>query len=198
MKRVSNAQSIYKSKKSTSQLLNDLNKGLKIARQRLRTLKKSGLSSSEFYQNNKDNFKEIKVGKNRLNISKELAKVNQFLNAKSSTPKGLLRAEKQFIEVFNERYGDNILNEKNVRIFQGFMKMYKEKYQDQVNLPSDIIVNAFIQSERLKISPKDILDNLETFAKYEEEISNMNLEDMFDNGVIDKRRRFKLSDYLSK
>ena len=122
--------------------------------------------------------------------------MNKFLNAKSSTPKGLKESELQFIEVINRNFGEDILNKKNVREFQKFMKIYKDKYADQTNLSSDKVVDVFKEAERLKINKKDMLENIELFIEKEEELSNMGVEDMFEDGVIDKRRRFKLDDYL--
>lgn len=199
MKKVSNAQQLYKSQKTTNQLKNVLKQSLKSVQSKLSKLKSSGMSRSEFYQENKNKFNDDileNVGSNRLKISKELAKVNRFLNAKSSTPQGLRKAEKQFIEVMNERYGEDLLNKNNVRDFQKYMKQFKEMYGEQSQLDSDKVVDSFKEAERLKINKKDMLMNLELFIENEEDISNMELEDMFDDGKIDKRRRFKLDDYL--
>lgn len=199
MKKVSNAQQLYKSKKTTNQLKNTLKQSLKSVQSRLSKLKSSGLSRSEFYQENKNKFNDDileNVGNNRLKITKELAKANRFLNAKSSTPQGLRKAEKQFIEVMNERYGEDLLNKNNVRDFQKYMKQFKEMYGEQSQLDSDKVVDSFKEAERLKINKKDMLMNLELFIENEEDISNMELEDMFEDGKIDKRRRFKLDDYL--
>lgn len=199
MKKVSNAQQLYKSKKTTNQLKNTLKQSLKSVQSRLSKLKSSGLSRSEFYQENKNKFNDDileNVGNNRLKITKELAKANRFLNAKSSTPQGLRKAEKQFIEVMNERYGEDLLNKNNVRDFQKYMKQFKEMYGEQSQLDSDKVVDSFKEAERLKINKKDMLMNLELFIENEEDISNMELEDMFEDGKIDKRRRFKLDNYL--
>ena len=199
MKKVSNAQQLYKSQKTTNQLKNTLKQSLKSVQSRLSKLKSSGLSRSEFYQENKNKFNNDileNVGNNRLKITKELAKANRFLNAKSSTPQGLRKAEKQFIEVMNERYGEDLLNKNNVRDFQKYMKQFKEMYGEQSQLDSDKVVDSFKEAERLKINKKDMLMNLELFIENEEDISNMELEDMFEDGKIDKRRRFKLDDYL--
>lgn len=209
MKKTSNAQMLYKSDLTTKQLQKELMKGMKEAKKRMENLRKSGLSKSDFYQSNKKDFIDTPFGKiaknetafpfgnlNRLNTSKELAKVNRFLNSKSSTPKGLKKAEKDFIQAINENFGEEILNEKNVREFQKFMKMYKEKYAEQTNISSDKVVDAFKEAERLKISKKDMLENIELFIEKEEELSKMELEDVFEGGKIDRRRRFKLDDYL--
>ncbi len=196
-KKLSNAQLIYKQDKSTGELRKELTASLKVAKEKMRKLKEKGLSKSEFYQEHKKDFENVNLkSNNRLNLSKELARVNQFLNSKSSTPKGLKQAEKNLIEVINEKYGD-MLNEKNVRDFQRFMKMYRDKYEEQVKLDSDKVVDAFKEAERLKISKKDMLENIEAFIENEEELQDMDLEDMFEDGKIDKRRRFKLEDYLS-
>lgn len=199
MKKLSNTQQIYRSDKTTKELKGQLSRALKSARNRMSKLKSAKLSKSEFYQSHKKDFKEdilYKVGNNRLKLSKELAKVNQFLNSKSSTPSGLKKSERQFIEVMNERYDDKFLNKKNVREFQKFMKEFKELYGEQSQLDSDKAVDSFKEAERLKINKKDMLENLELFIENEEDISNMNLEDMFEDGKIDKRRRFNLDDYL--
>lgn len=199
MKKVSNAQQLYKSKKTTNQLKNALKQSLKSVQSRLFKLKSNRMTRSEFYQENKNKFNyDIleNVGNNRLKITKELAKANRFLNAKSSTPQGLRKAEKQFIEVMNERYGEDLLNKKNVRDFQKYMKQFKAMYGEQSQLDSDKVVDSFKEAERLKINKKDMLLNLELFIENEEDISNMEIEDMFEDGKIDKRRRFKLEDYL--
>ena len=199
MKRLTNTQRIYKSNKTTKQLKKQLSKALDMARSRMAKLKSAKLSKSEFYQEHKNDFKKDvleNVGFNRLNISKELSKVNRFLNAKSNTPQGLRKAEKQFIEVMNERYGEDLLNKNNVRDFQRYMKQFKEMYGEQSQIDSDKVVDSFKEAERLKINKKDMLMNLELFIENEEDISNMDLEDMFENGKIDRRRRFKLDDYL--
>lgn len=199
MKKVSNAQQLYKSKKTTNQLKNALKQSLKSVQSRLSKLKSNRMTRSEFYQENKNKFNyDIleNVGNNRLKITKELAKANRFLNAKSSTPQGLRKAEKQFIEVMNERYGEDLLNKKNVRDFQKYMKQFKAMYGEQSQLDSDKVVDSFKEAERLKINKKDMLLNLELFIENEEDISNMEIEDMFEDGKIDKRRRFKLEDYL--
>ena len=197
MKKLSNAQLIYRQNKTTSQLKSELRRGLKVAQSRMQKLKSAKLTKSEFYQEHKKDFENINLDtNNRLNISKELAKVNQFLNSKSSTPKGLVQAEKRLIETINDKYGEDILNNKNVRSFQKFMKMYREKYQEQANIPSDKIVDAFKHAERLKINKKDMLDNLELFIENEEELESMSIEDLFEDGKVDKRRVFKLTDYL--
>ena len=199
MKKVSNAQQLYKSQKTTNQLKSALKQSLRSAQSRLSKLKSSKLTKSEFYQENKNKFNDDileNVGSNRLKITKELAKVNRFLNAKSSTPQGLRKAEKQFIEVMNERYGEDLLNKNNIRDFQKYMKQFKEMYGEQSQIDSDKVVDSFKEAERLKINKKDMLMNLELFIENEEDISNMELEDMFEDGKIDKRRRFKLDDYL--
>lgn len=199
MKRLTNTQLIYKSKKTTEQLKKQLSKALDMARSRMVKLKSAKLSKSEFYQEHKKDFgKEVleNVGFNRLNISKELSKVNRFLNSKSSTSEGLLKAEEDFIDVMNERYGEAFLNKKNVRAFQRFMKDFKAMYGEQTQIDSDKVINAFKESERLKINKKDMLENLELFIENEEHIKSMNLEDVFEDGKIDKRRRFKVEDYL--
>lgn len=199
MKRLTNTQLIYKSKKTTEQLKKQLSKALDMARSRMSKLKSAKLSRSEFYQEHKNDFKKDvleNVGFNRLNISKELSKVNKFLNSKSSTPEGLLKAEEDFIEVMNERYGEPFLNKKNVRAFQRFMKDFKAMYGEQTQIDSDKVVNAFKESERLKINKKDMLENLELFIENEEHIKSMNLEDLFKDKKVDKRRRFKVEDYL--
>lgn len=199
MKRLTNTQLIYRSKKTTEQLKKQLSKALEMSRSRMSKLKSAKLSRSEFYQEHKNDFKKDvleNVGFNRLNIAKELSKVNRFLNSRSSTPKGLLQAEEDFINVMNERYGDNFLNKKNVRAFQRFMKDFKAMYGEQTQIDSDKVINAFKESERLKINKKDMLENLELFIENEEHIANMTLEDLFNDKKIDKRRRFKVEDYL--
>lgn len=199
MKRLTNIQLIYRSKKTTEQLKKQLSKALEMARNRMLKLKSAKLSRSEFYQEHKNDFKKDvleNVGFNRLNIAKELSKVNRFLNSRSSTPKGLLQAEEDFINVMNERYGDEFLNKKNVRAFQRFMKDFKAMYGEQTQIDSDKVVNAFKESERLKINKKDMLENFELFIENEEHIANMTLEDLFKDKKIDKRRRFKVEDYL--
>lgn len=199
MKKPTNTQKIYRSDESTKGLMKLLKVAMKNARKKLDTLKKFGLSNTEFFQEHKKDFNESildNVGKNRLKISKELAKTNRFLNSKSSTPKGLKKAEKQFIEVMNERYGEDLLNEKNVRDFQKYMKMYKSMYGEQSQIDSDKVVDSFKEAERLRINKKDMLLNLELFIENEEDISNMELDDMFEDGKIDKRRRFKFDDYF--
>lgn len=199
MKKLSNTQQIYRSNKTTKQLKSQLKTALKSARSRMAKLKSARLSKSEFYQEHKNDFQEEileRVGFNRLKLSKELAKVNQFLNAKSSTPKGLKEAEKDFIEKINEKFDEEFLNEKNVRNFQKFMKEFKEKHGEQDGLDSDKAVDAFKEAERLQISKKDIIDNIELFIENEEHIANMKLENIFKDDNIDRRRRFKVEDYL--
>lgn len=199
MKKLSNTQQIYRSDKTTKELKSQLSRALKSARNRMSKLKSAKLSRSEFYQEHKNDFKKDvleNVGFNRLNIAKELSKVNRFLNSKSSTPKGLLQAEEDFINVMNERYGDKFLNKKNVRAFQRFMKDFKAMYGEQSQIDSDKVVDAFKEAERLKINKKDMLENLELFIENEEHIANMTLEDLFKDKKIDKRRRFKVEDYL--
>lgn len=199
MKRLTNTQLIYRSKKTTEQLKKQLSKAMDMARSRMSKLKSAKLSRSEFYQEHKNDFKKDvleNVGFNRLNIAKELSKVNRFLNSRSSTPKGLLQAEEDFINVMNERYGDEFLNKKNVRAFQRFMKDFKAIYGEQSQIDSDKVVDAFKEAERLKINKKDMLENLELFIENEEHIANMTLEDLFKDKKIDKRRRFKVEDYL--
>jgi len=198
MKKLSNAQLIYRQGKTTSQLKSELRRGLKVAQSRMQKLKSAKLTQSEFYQEHKKDFVDVNLDtNNRLNISKELAKVNQFLNSKSSTPKGLLEAEQDFIDIINTRFKKKILNSKNVRRFQRFMRMYKDKYQDQTNIPSHKVVDAFVESERLQISQADILANLEEFAENEEKLKKLKVENLFNNGVIDGRRRFTLEDYIN-
>lgn len=199
MKKSSNTQQIYRSDKTTKELKYQLSRALKSARSRMNKLKSAKLSRSEFYQEHKNDFKESildDIGFNRLNISKKLSKVNRFLNSKSSTPEGLLKAEEDFINVMNERYGDEFLNKKNVRAFQRFMKDFKAMYGEQSQIDSDKVVDAFKEAERLKINKKDMLENLELFIENEEHIANMTLEDLFKDKKIDKRRRFKVEDYL--
>lgn len=193
-----NAQEILKSDRSTRSLRLELEKSFKMAQERMNRLKEAGLSKSEFYREHRKDFKELEAG-NRLEISKELARVNRFLNAKSSTVKGLKEAEAQFIEAINKTMGEDYINANNVRRFQAFMNEYKDKYQEQTNIQSDTVVDAFLESERLMISKSDMLANLELFAEYKAELKNLTPEDILPDGAkLDRRRRFKLDDYFTE
>lgn len=200
MKRKTNAQDIMKSLDDTAKMRRELRRKGEIARKRMQELLNQGFGKAEFFINNKEYydspFGKMPMPNSRKDIAKELAKMNRFLNSKSSTPKGLKESELKFIEAINNNFGEDILNEKNVRDFQKFMRLYREKYADQTQIDSDKVVDAFKEAERLKINKEDILANIELFIEKEEELSNMNLEDMFEDGVIDRRRRFKLDDYL--
>lgn len=195
--RITNAQEIYKSSISTRKLIKELESSFKMAQRRMQRLKKAGLSKSEFYREHRKDFIELDVGRRRLEVSKELAMVNRFLSSKSSTVKGLKEAERQYIQTINEKVMfDNVLNEKNVRSFQAFMKEYYDKYVEQSELQSDIVIEAFVEAERLQLSKKDLLANLDMFNKYKEKIKNLKVEDFLQEGEkLDKRRRFKLSEY---
>ena len=50
------------------------------------------------------------------------------------------------------------------------------KYQEQANIPSDKIVDAFKHAERLKINKKDMLDNLELFIENDKNNQTFTIE----------------------
>ena len=195
--RASSAQEIMESGMSTRKMVSEYNRLSKMANARLERLERAGLESSEFYQEHKAGFGPLDTIF-RKNIAKELAELNRFLNAQSSTISGLRKSREDLIDVMNKRFGDGEtgpFNEENIDRFSRFMKEYRDKYKEQLNLASDKAVDLFLAKERLQLSEKDLWRNVDTFLDYEEELASMSVED-----VLGRRKnvgqRFKISTYL--
>lgn len=196
--RASSAQEIMESGMSTRKMRSEYNRLSKMANARLDRLSRAGLEASEFYQEHKAGFGPLDTT-GRKNIAKELAELNRFLNAQSSTISGLRESRKDLIDVMNKQYGDGEgggpFNEENIDRFSKFMKEYRDKYKEQLNLASDKAVDLFLAKERLQLSERDLWRNVDTFLDYEEELESMSVED-----VLGRRKnvgqRFKISTYL--
>ena len=194
----SNAQSIMKSKRATDLLKKDLTRRNEEANRRLGELKEAGFSDSQFYQNHKRGFKDAKY-MDRADISKRLAKVNQFLNAKSSTVAGIKKARRDTIKALNESNKVPVkITEKNLNKFLDFMNYYHNNVEKQTKIPSDFIVEMFSLHEKLHINLKDLMENMDEVANFKHELDKMKLEDMFPDGKVDNRVRFKVADYLDR
>lgn len=194
-----NAQAVSKSRRSTYQLRKSLEARINKANERLEKLKQAGYGESQFYQTHKKGFKMPRSGNpSRQELSKSLAEVNRFLSSKSSTVRGMKQARKEQLERLSTSPNvSGLVNEKNLDKFNKFMQYYRDHVQSQTKLPSDFVANdLFGMSERLKINPQDLLDNIEDVTQFYHVLQDMSLEDMFPDGKIDKRRRFKVQDYL--
>lgn len=193
-----NAQKIAKSGRSTGQLQQDLVRRTEEANRRLGELKEAGFSNSQFYQEHKKGFKVPKY-QDRVDTSKRLAKVNQFLNAKSSTVAGIKKARRDTIKALNESERVPVkITEKNLNKFLQFMDYYHNNVEKQTKIPSDFIVEMFGLHEKLHINLKDLMENMDEVANFKHELDKMKLEDMFPNGKVDNRVRFKVADYLDR
>lgn len=194
----SNAQKIAKSSRSTGQLQQDLVRRTEEANRRLGELKEAGFSNSQFYQEHKKGFKVPKY-QDRADTSKRLAKVNQFLNAKSSTVAGIKKARRDTIKALNESERVPVkITEENLNKFLQFMDYYHNNVEKQTKIPSDFIVEMFGLHEKLHINFKDLMENMDEVANFKHELDKMKLEDMFPNGKVDNRVRFKVADYLDR
>lgn len=194
-----NAQEIYKTSKSRTsyQMKKSLESRMRQANERLSELKEAGFGQTQFYQEHKKGFKMPKQKMTRQEMSKKMAEVNRFLNAQSSTVSGMKRARKEELEKLKESKVSGLINEGNLDKFNKFMKYYRERADKQTKIPSDFVAtNLFDLSERLKIRPQDIIDNMEEVMSFYHVLEDMSLEDMFPEGKIDRRRRFTVADYL--
>ena len=195
-----NAQKIAKSSRSTGQLRQDLIRRTEEANRRLGELKEAGFSQTQFYQDHKQGFKVPKY-QDRADTSKRLAKVNQFLNAKSSTVSGIKKARRDTLKHLreSERMPEGVeITEKNLDKFLQFMDYYHNNVEKQLKIPSDFAVEMFGLHEKLHINFEDLMKNMEEVASFKHELDKMNLEDMFPEGKIDNRVRFKVADYLDR
>lgn len=194
-----NAQSIMKSKRATDLLKKDLTRRTEEANRRLGELKEAGFSDSQFYQNHKRGFKDARY-LDRADISKRLAKVNQFLNAKSSTVAGLKKARRDTIKALNESERVPVkITEQNLNKFLQFMDYYHNNVEKQMKIPSDFIVEMFGLHEKLHIDFMDLMKNMDEVAHFQHVLKDMKFEDMFpDKESIDTKRRFKVADYLDR
>ena len=199
-----NAQDIMKSDMTSQAMRKNLVSAQKEAKKRMDALKKAGCEFTDFYQNHKTDFREVPFG--RENMAKELARTNQFLQAKQSRVKGMKQASSELLELYNVNFfgyikgdspeSDPHLTEKSLPRFQSFMRYYKENIKKQTNIQSDVVVEAFLLAEKLHISHKDMLNNIDLFADYQKQLESMELKDMFPDGKVDNRYRFKLGDYM--
>lgn len=170
---------------------------MKQANERLEKLKEEGFTQSQFYQEHRKGFKMPKQDMTRQELSKKIAEVNRFLNAQSSTVTGIRRARKEELEKLKESKVAGLVDEGNLDKFNKFMQYYRERANKQTKAPSDFVAtNLFDLSERLKIRPQDIINNMDEVMSFYHVLEEMSLEDMFPDGKIDRRRRFTVADYL--
>lgn len=183
---------------SSRNIRNALQKAQKQALSRMEALKNAGYEQSEFYKAHRTDFKEVPFGKE--NMAKELAMTNRFLASESSDVEKIASVREQTVKKFNKSlFGDESdgpINMENLDRFTDFMRFYRENIKRQTNLQSDTVVDAFLLAEKLHISHKDILTNLDLFSDYQKELQSMELEDMFPDGKVDNRYRFKVGDYI--
>ena len=199
--RETNAQTIASSTWSASRITNEYERAAKMARGRLERLKNAGYEASEFYQEHKDDFQGLQ-GIGRMNYAKQLAEINRFLNADSSTVGGIQRARENLIDAMNRLYGvvdaeGNVsgpFGEHNIDAFSKFMNKWRAKKGGQMP-PSDKLVDIFLTKERLRLNEQDLMHNLKMFLDNEELLNEMSVGDVLGRRK-DRGRTFKLSSYL--
>lgn len=198
----SNAQEVYKSSKSRSayQMNRSLESRINKANERLEKLKEAGFEKTQFYQNHRKGFEMPKEQLGRKGMSKRMAEVNRFLNSQSSTVGGMKRTRRDIINSLNKSSKIELkITEENLDDFLDFMTYYDEHVKNQTRIPSDFVANeVFNMHQNLQVSKEDLMKNMEAVYDYEEQVKNMKLEDMFLDGKVDKRVRFKVADYLDK
>ena len=198
----SNAQEVYKSSKgrSTYQMNKSLESRINQANERLVKLKEAGFEKSQFYQNNRKGFRMPKRQLDRMEMSKKMAEVNRFLGSQSSTVSGMKKSRREQIKALNESSKIEIeITEDNLDDFNKFMAYYKENVKNQTKMPSDFVANElFGLHERLHISKEDLMKNMDEVYAFHHVLEWMSLEDMFPEGKINNRVRFKVADYLDK
>ena len=170
------------------------------ANERLEKLKEAGFEKTQFYQNHRKGFEMPKEQLGRKGMSKRMAEVNRFLNSQSSTVGGMKRTRRDIINSLNKSSKIELkITEENLDDFLDFMTYYDEHVKNQTRIPSDFVANeVFNMHQNLQVSKEDLMKNMEAVYDYEEQVKNMKLEDMFLDGKVDKRVRFKVADYLDK
>lgn len=186
--RESNAQRIKKSKRSDFQLRRSIEARSKDANQRLSRLIEKGYGRDQFVQEHKGGFHffegmttDEKFEVKRIDLSKELARIDRFLNAKSSRITGIKESRQATIKALNDN--DKIgfeITEENYDDFQDLMNEYRNKYKNQVrNIQSDKVINELWRfHEEFKISAQELKENMVEFVEHIHEIENTSMEDI--------------------
>lgn len=204
--RLSSAYEIGKSSLSTAQLRAQYERVARAANKRLEKLKEAGYGSSEFVQHHKKGFKtdimydQYGRVRSRSQISKMLGEVNRFMNAESSTVRGLKKARQELLDSLHD-----VDEEGNARRFQGiteenldkftrFMDEYHARVESQSSIGSETAVQAFLLGEKLRIRQRDLIDNMEKIDQNFEELEKMSVDDLI-GGQNLGNRRFRYKDY---
>lgn len=204
--RTSSTAEVRKSSRSTAQLRAQYERVAKAANKRLEKLKEAGFGSSEFVQNHKNGFKtdimydQYGRVRSRTEVSKMLAEVNRFMNAESSTVRGLKKARQELLDSLHDvdeegnptRYEG--ITEENLDKFTKFMDMYHSSVEAQTNYSSETAVQAFILGEKLHISQKDLLKNMDRVYRNYEQLESLDVS-MLIGDESPGRKRFSFSDY---
>lgn len=215
--RESNAQKIKKSKRSDFQLRRSIQARSKDANERLERLKARGFSRDQFVQEHQEGFHffegmdvDERRAVKRSELSKELARIDRFLNARSSRISGLRESRKNTIDALNKtgKFGFEV-NESNYDDFQILMSEYRNNYKNQVNfMQSDVVMdNLWQMKENLQLTAEEIRENMSTVLWNLEEMANTTMEDIEeyyeglhrnDKGYEFDPEQFSLTDYLDK
>lgn len=205
--RLSSSVDVGKQKRTTAQLRAQYERVAKAANKRLEKLREAGYEKSEFVRNHRKGFKEDvsrdQYGRvyTRQQISKMLAEVNRFMNAESSTVRGMKKTRQNILDALHAPDGEGKptryagITEENLDRFTRFMEMYDNQVRKQTDVGSDTVVEAFLMSERLRIKPEDLIHNMDRFDEYEEMLAEMSVEDLVGDLPVGNRK-FTLDDYI--
>lgn len=204
--RLSSAYEIGKSSRSTAQLRAQYERVARAANKRLEKLKEAGFGSSEFVQHHKKGFQtdimydQYGRVRSRSQISKMLGEVNRFMNAESSSVRGLKKARQELLDSLHAvddegnptRYEG--ITEENLDRFTRFMSEYHARVESQSSIGSETAVQAFLLGEKLRIKQSDLIKNMENIDRNFEELEKMSVDDLIGGSDLGNRR-FRFSDY---
>lgn len=201
-----NAQEVYDTLKGRTGSWESLQRRVDLANERLKELKEAGFEQSQFYKNHRYGFKMPEGLISKREMSKRLAEVNQFLNAKSSTVEGMKKARRDLLNTFSKSKNiSNTVTEENLDRFLDFMDYYADMVEKQGRYigTDEVAVDMFELQESLHLKKNDILNYADKFRDYKEDLKKKKPEDLLSGDETPEekakilRRKFSLQEYLN-
>lgn len=150
----------------------------KIAKERLRKLKKAGYADSDIYRRFRTAFPPYNKIKTNTALGIHLADIRHFLSLKTSTVGGMHKVENKVLQRLHES-GYTFVNKENLKAFGAFMDAVRAKYSGLI-YGSDQVVDLFGAAYEKSLDPAQLLQDFEYWQEnvYELEHSRQKRNDL--------------------
>ena len=164
-------QNLTKGSLTEPQMRQEYTRARSVANKRIKRLSASDFATSDVVANHAEGFKTLNSIKSRRELIRELSDVHRFLESQYSSIQGQQMLMDNNIATM-QSHGYDFINEKNYKSFVNFMEDARSRVVAS-GYGSEFFVDIFEQSERLKISAKSLLKDVDYWAKHLEELRSV-------------------------